>query len=161
MLVGVNSIVECLTGVQKEAIQQVSVDLHVKSIVKVSGGVIRKNERSINPTTPVKSTYHKDSLVWELKEGVYDVCFEENCNIPENKTGFITHRSSLVRIGGSLNSGIYDPGYHSKTGMGAFLTVGKDCTLLIEKGARIATFFMLENQAIDKDKLYQGKYQGQ
>lgn len=159
MLLNSNQVFKYLQNAQSESIQQVSVDLHLKSVKRIQGGLIFKNRRDILTYRNIPTTYLSGRNIWVLNEGTYSVTFEEDCKIPDNRTGMILHRSSLVRIGGTLDCGIFDPGYNSKHGMGAVLTVGKDCTIELERGCAIATFYMFENPPVEPDLLYKGIYQ--
>jgi deoxycytidine triphosphate deaminase len=65
----------------------------------------------------------------------------------------ITHRSSLLRMGWSLMSGIYDPGFAVEE-MGAVMR--GDTQIFIEKGARIAQIVVHE---CHNSSLYDGQWQ--
>jgi deoxycytidine triphosphate deaminase len=69
-------------------------------------------------------------------------------------TAFIRHRSSLLRMGWTCTSGVYDPGFVVDE-MGAVIT--GTTNIFIEKGSRIAQIIVAENHRAD---LYDGQWQG-
>jgi deoxycytidine triphosphate deaminase len=80
--------------------------------------------------------------------------FEQGVKLPSNKTAFIRHRSSILRCGGIITSGVYDPGFEVDE-MGAVLIATQPIT--IEKGARVAQIIIFDN--FDAE-LYAGQWQG-
>lgn len=80
----------------------------------------------------------------------------EKVNIPENLAARILPRSSLFRMGCSLETALVDPGFKGT------LTIGlKNLTereFKFEKGARIAQIVFEE--VSEGVKLYKGRYQG-
>ncbi len=80
--------------------------------------------------------------------------FDQGCKLPEDRTAFIRHRSSILRCGSIITSGVYDPGFEVDE-MGGVMVVKED--IRIEKGARVAQVIMLENNSAE---LYDGQWQG-
>ena len=71
-----------------------------------------------------------------------------------NPKSFIRHRSSILRCGSFITSGVYDPGFEVEQ-MGAVMFVEEE--LYLEKGARVAQVIVLENTNAE---LYSGQWQG-
>ncbi len=93
---------------------------------------------------------------WYLISGhAYSVTFDQGVKLGSIHTAFIRHRSSLLRMGWTCTSGVYDPGFEVDQ-MGAVLM--GNCNIFIEKGARIAQIVVAENYNAD---LYNGQWQGQ
>lgn len=92
--------------------------------------------------------------MYELSPGYYEVSLMEGCNIPSNCALLFKTRSSLVRSGVIVHSGLFDAGFRTKK-MGCFIQVCE--TVRIEKGSRIAQAIVLESNEVDK--LYNGRYQ--
>lgn len=161
MLLNSLEVFKHLSSVNTDALQQVSVDLTVKNIKMITGGYILKDRKHVFPYHELdKSPIIGNKSGWFLGEGVYSITFEEDCLIPHDKTGMILHKSSLVRIGCTLDCGIYDPGYKSEGGMGAVLSVMIKTQVMIEEGSKIATFYMFQNSPVSPEHLYNGSYQG-
>ncbi len=160
MLLNSEQVIHFLSNHSENSLQQVSVDLRLREVKKVKGGKIFRDSKEINPYIYLPTErLTPEKKGWLLLPGVYSVTFYEDCIIPEDKTGMILHKSSLVRIGGCLDCGIYDPGYKSEGGMGAILTVSS--VIEIEEGSKIGTFYMFQNSPVSKDLLYNGEYQGE
>jgi dCTP deaminase/dUTP pyrophosphatase len=92
-----------------------------------------------------------------LKPGEY-VLVEtiEKVNMPANVAAKILPRSSLFRLGCSLETALVDPGYKGALTMGLSNISKHDFT--IERGARIAQIVFEEVEG--ETTLYKGKYQG-
>ena len=137
---------------------QVGIDLSLAKVEKITGGsVVFKDNTVINP-----EFFHEVSTIkvdgkdcWELEPGTYAITFNEGCNIPENYTGFILHRSSLYRTGTQIVSPVWDPGYKTDQ-MGTVMVV--NVKLIIEKNARACQILFHENSKVDE--LYDGQWQG-
>lgn len=94
---------------------------------------------------------------WELSPGMYLIDFEEEVSIPLFAMATMHPRSSLLRMGATLNTAIWDAGYRgvSKT----TLTVSNPSGIFIQKGARVGhmTFHTLDTVV----EGYSGQYQGE
>ena len=130
---------------------QVGYDLTVKSIKKyLSGGYV-----GLDKTTP--AGLYAVSCVdnkYILSPGIYSLTFHQGCKIPSNIKASIVHRSSVLRCGGLITSGVYDPGFEVDE-MGAILIVYRELT--VEKDARVAQIVMEE--CYEVDELYNGQWQ--
>jgi dUTP pyrophosphatase len=96
-------------------------------------------------------------LGWHLLPGMYMVEFAEEVRIPLSMMATMHPRSSLLRMGATLNTAVWDAGYQgvSKT----TLTVSNPSGIFIEEGARVGhmMFFTLD-RAVEG---YKGQYQGE
>lgn len=93
-------------------LQQVGIDLTVKSInryVSDSAGAIDYDNslRKIPQTTQIMGT----SGCYTLDKGAYLVDFNEKINLSDNIYAAGLPRSTLLRCGCELISGVWDPGY--------------------------------------------------
>jgi deoxycytidine triphosphate deaminase len=137
---------------------QVGIDLSLAKVEKITGGsVVYKDTTIVNPDFFVNvETIKVDGKdCWVLEPGTYAISFNEGCNIPENYTGLILHRSSLYRTGTQIVSPVWDPGYHTET-MGTVMIV--HVKLIVERNARVCQILFHENSAVDE--LYDGQFQG-
>ena len=135
---------------------QVGIDLTVKEIKQIGGGSLYKDETKLNEyltLTPSIDNTGKEG--WFLIAGhSYSVTFEQGIELGSMHTAFIRHRSSLLRMGWTCTSGVYDPGF-AVDEMGAVITGTSN--IFIEKGSRIAQIVVAENHRAD---LYDGQWQG-
>jgi len=136
---------------------QIGYDLSVKEVYKIGGklGMILKDSTILNEYVKLDTTRVDGHEGWLLYDGVYEVVFNEGCNIPDNRTGFIKQRSSLKRNGSEINSPVFDPGFKTQN-MGTILKV--NLPIFIEKDSRIAQMYFHTNNPVDKDKLYNGMW---
>ena len=137
---------------------QVGIDLSLAKVEKITGGsVVFKDNTVINPEFFIEENPSQvdGKECWILEPGTYAITFNEGCNIPENYTGFILHRSSLYRTGTQIVSPVWDPGYKTDQ-MGTVMVV--NVKLIIEKNARACQILFHENSAVDE--LYDGQFQG-
>lgn len=133
---------------------QVGYDLTLKAVNKVYGGMVLKDKTVVEDYETVPPTLTPTGkYIFVLEPGVYSLTFDQGCKLPENRTAFIRHRSSILRCGAMITSGVYDPGFEVDE-MGGIMFVNHK--LNIEKGARVAQIIMLENTPAD---LYDGQWQ--
>lgn len=139
----------------KGAPAQVGYDLTLQSIKKVKGGYITTDKTVIAPYEELAPA-PMDGIgeeVFYLTPGTYAVTFEQGIALPNGHTAFVIQRSSLKRIGGNIQSPVFDPGFECEN-IGTILRV--DCPLSIEKGARIAQLMVHESH---DGLLYDGQFQ--
>jgi len=140
-------------------VNQVGIDLSVKKIEKIIGGVMVFQEKTVvNPElfTNVELTNIEGRKMWRLESGTYALTFNEGVKIPANATGFITSRSSIYRGGAKINSPIWDPGFETRE-MGTTMFLNAE-TIFIEENARVCQFYMITNPI--PQELYNGQFQG-
>lgn len=150
-----------LTLSEYSKVNQVGVDLSVKKVEWIRrGGKILKDKTELNPERYIEVELTKDNEgrdIWTLAPGVYALTFNEGVSIPADHTGFILHRSSIMRMGGMIVSAIWDPGFTTgDNDMGTTLFV--NVPIEIEKDARVAQFYMMSNETVNE--LYSGQFQG-
>ncbi len=135
---------------------QVGIDLTVCEIKRIEGGVLYKDKTDLQPYREVELNTLDEKQGWYLTPNwAYSVTFEQGVKLGANHTAFIRHRSSLLRMGWTCTSGVYDPGFEVDQ-MGAVI-MGTS-KIFIEKGARIAQIIVAENYNAD---LYNGQWQGE
>lgn len=155
MLLNASQLLPLLQTNGKGAPAQVGFDLTLHSIKKIVGGVITQDKTSPHPYQEIHpSVGPTGKLIYSLSPGVYSLTFDQGIKLPNDRTAFIVHRSSIVRCGSFITSGIFDPGFEVDQ-MGAVLFVQEG--LLVEKGARVAQLFVHENYDAE---LYSGQWQG-
>jgi len=148
---------------------QVGYDVTLKAVQKIGNrigggaynlskggkiGKILKDKTELTTYTPIDSINLDGVEGWLLYEGVYDITFNEGCNIPDNRVAFIKQRSSLYRNGAIINSPVFDPGFRTDN-MGTLLYVHE--TVFIEVNARVAQIYFHECVSAE---MYDGQWQG-
>ena len=155
MLLNASEVELLLQTNNKGARAQVGYDLTLKEIKQINGGIVLADKTVVEDyTTLMPTVLHSDKLIYKLEPGTYSLTFEQGCKLDTKHTAFIRHRSSILRCGGIITSGVYDPGFEVDE-MGAVLIATK--SIIIEKGARVAQIIMLENQ---ESEAYDGQFQG-
>lgn len=135
--------------------QQVGYDLTLKEIKQINGGIVMADKTIVDEYTEIMPTKNANGkLIYKLEPGTYSITFEQGVKLPTNRTAFVRHRSSVLRCGGIITSGVYDPGF-AVDEMGGVLIATK--SIIIEKGARVAQIIMFENQ---ESEAYDGQWQG-
>lgn len=133
---------------------QVGVDLHLKAVKRVAGGHVGRESTTINDYTLITADRYG---YYFLRPGTYSVTFKQGVRVPPDSTALIIHRSSLLRCGALITSGVYDPGFETDH-CGAVMVV--TCPLTIEEDSRLAQIVFVENEPVDGKDLYNGQWQG-
>ena len=155
MLQNAFQVEEFLQTNNKGSRAQVGYDLTLKSIKKVSGGVVMQDKTSVADYTEVTPSVNADGkFIFKLEPGTYSLTFEQGCKIPNTMTANIRHRSSILRCGGIITSGVFDPGFEVDE-MGAILIATQP--IIIERGSRVAQIIMFEN---NEAEAYTGQWLG-
>lgn len=115
------------------------------------------SEREIPETEkvePVKKDEEDDYGWWQLEPGAYKVVMNETVDIPEHLTAFAYPRSSLLRMGCSIENAVWDAGY---TGTGSFLlVVENDQGVDIKQNARVNQ--LVFHRIDETEDGYSGRY---
>lgn len=154
MLNNANQVEQLLQTNGKGAKAQVGYDLTLKEVKTINGGSVLCDKTIVDSYNEVPSYELEGKTRFTLEPGTYSLTFEQGVKLPSNKTAFIRHRSSILRCGGIITSGVYDPGFEVDE-MGGVLIATRPIT--IEKGARVAQIIIFDN--FDAE-LYAGQWQG-
>ena len=93
---------------------------------------------------------------WFLTPGVYFVTYAELTTIPLNVVALARPRSSMLRSGVTVDTGVWDPGYSGRAG--SLMTVFNPAGLWLKHGSRIVQLIFFP---IDATSAYAGVYQGE
>jgi deoxycytidine triphosphate deaminase len=133
---------------------QVGYDLTIKEIKRINGGMVLADKTIVEDYTPILPTQTPTGkFLFKLEPDTYSITFEQGIKLDLNHSAFIRHRSSILRNGGIITSGVYDPNFEVDE-MGAVLIATKP--LSIEKGARVAQIIIFENHL---SEAYNGQFQ--
>ena len=154
MLLDSNQVEQFLDTKGKGAKAQVGYDLTLKAVKQIHGGVVLSDKTIVGDYTEMMPTFtSKEKFLFELQPGTYSLTFDQGIKLDANHTAFIRHRSSVLRCGGIITSGVYDSGFEVDE-MGAVLIATQPID--IELGARIAQVIIFENYEAE---LYDGQWQ--
>lgn len=132
---------------------QVGYDLTLKEVKRINGGMVFADKTVVEDYTPITPTLSPTNVLFHLEPDTYSITFEQGIKLDLNHTAFIRHRSSVLRNGGIITSGVYDPGFEVDE-MGAVLIATKP--VILEKGARLAQIIIFENNT---SEAYSGQWQ--
>lgn len=143
MLLNANEVEQYLNTRDLGAKAQVGYDLTLKGVKTVHGGTILSDKTIVEDYKEVMPQLSSTGKwIFKLDPGTYSLTFEQGIKLPTNVTAFIRHRSSVLRCGGVITSGVFDPGFETEE-IGAVMMATEG--IVIEKGARVAQVIMFEN----------------
>ena len=126
-------------------------DLSLKEVKVFRGtGRVSKNKTDVPEYVSLKPD---ENGYFNLEKGVYSITFNEGVAIPKNHCAWIKTRSSLVRNGSIIDSGLYDTAFCVEEA-GAVLFVSN--FIAIEKDARVAQLLLFE---AEDTVAYDGQWQ--
>jgi deoxycytidine triphosphate deaminase len=140
---------------------QAGVDLSAMKIEKIdskkSNVRILKDKTEINPEMyeELRTVTHNEITGWFLSKGIYSVTFNEGITVPRNAQAKVTHRSSIYRIGNTIESPWWDAGFYCDN-MNSTMVVSTP--MFVEQNARLAQ--VVFHEMYPPKELYQGQWQG-
>jgi deoxycytidine triphosphate deaminase len=140
-----------ITGIKEDSIQPNAVDVTLADVWKIlsSDFYLFDKEKTNRLKEKVKDD---DGRAYKLEEGVYEISFENEVTVGPNETGLIIRRSTLVRNGVFIYSGLYDSGYHGMMVASLQVTSG---TFYVMRGTRLAQFVVFDAESLHQ---YMGVY---
>ena len=150
------NIVQNLIDPSKQ-VQPVGIDLTVQKIESYrSNGTIDfdNSKREL----PRMSDPGKIDNYWLLPKGAYLITFNEIVSVPDNAMGIARARSTLLRLGATVETSVWDPGYKGKSQ--SMLVVHNPNGIKIYDNAKVIQIvFISLNKS--SETLYNGRYQGE
>lgn len=116
------------------------------------------SEREIPETEkiePVKKDEEDEYGWWHLQPGAYKIKTNEIVDLPENVIAFAYPRSSLLRMGCTIENGVWDAGYRGRSEF--LLIVENEDGVEIKENARVNHIVF---ERIEETEGYEGRYQG-
>jgi len=147
-------------------VQPCGVDLTVSKIEMYKGrGTIDfdNSQRSLprlEEAGKIRQTWEisKKSESWQLPTGCYLITFNEVVSVPSDCMGIARPRSSLLRMGATMETSVWDPGYKGRSQ--CMLVVHNTQGIQIFPNAKLLQIvFMKLNK--ESEVLYNGAYQGE
>jgi len=135
-----NFVKNCLINTQFGKVSPNGFDLSLKEVKKIQGtGIID----SFTTVLPEYISIPKDeSDIYVLEQGIYSITFNEGGKIFPNHCGMIKPRSSLVRSGAFILSGLYDTGFECEN-FGAILYVINPFGIRIKSNSIVAQLILI------------------
>ncbi len=144
-----------LFGVSESDIDCAGLRLRLAEVFKLGGsgglGVGVKELPKYVPIEPVNGWFR-------LGPGPYLIRYAEYVRIPNGYVGLAIQRSTLVRMGATLYTAVWDPGYEGR-GAG-LLVVHNPYGVRIEVGAQVAQLVLIRMSGETK-YVYRGTYLGE
>lgn len=140
-----------ISNLDHEMIQPNAIDLRVRDVFKISQDTFTidsKNNKSHRGSEKIEPI---DNF-WILQPGSYEIITNHDVTIAENEAGYVITRSTFVRNGCFLVSGLYDSGFSGSVGCLLIVTTG---TLKLERGTRIGQFILQDAECVGT---YEGSY---
>lgn len=151
MIKNANSVKQILNNTIYGEKAQNGFDLSLKGVKRIIGkGVINKSSTEL-PFYDSED-FFQDGYFY-LSQGQYSITFNEGGKIPQGNCGWIKTRSSLIRCGCVVESGLYDTGFECQN-FGAILFVHN--SIKIEQNAKVAQFILFEAEEAEE---YDGQWQ--
>jgi dUTP pyrophosphatase len=131
------------------------IDLTLKKVEKFTGSgcIDFTNEKRELPAT--EEIPFQDGWV-HLSPGCYEVTFNEIVTIPNDAVALARPRSSLLRSGATIESAVWDAGFHGVSI--SLLLVYNPHGISLQKNARLLQLFFVK-MSQEAQKTYQGIYQ--
>lgn len=138
----------------EDQIQPSGFDLTLRSVAAILGqGTLEKSgERTLPELREVKPS----GRYLELGQGSYLARYNEHVSLPLDVAAIVLPRSSLMRMGATLHTAVWDPGYRGR-GVG-LLEVHNAQGIRIEVGSRIAQMIFMRTSKKPASR-YAGAYQ--
>jgi dCTP deaminase/dUTP pyrophosphatase len=140
-----------LTNVQSGDIQPNGVDLRVGKIFYIYTDTFTLDEDIKVHRGSVEMQPDPDGYL-ELCKGSYEVIMQNNISVAEGEAGFVISRSTLIRNGVFLTSGLYDSGYNGAMACVMHVRVG---SMRIKPGTRIGQYISFKAETSHR---YDGSY---
>ncbi len=139
---------------EEYALDTSGLKLHVHKIYEFSSrGALLRDERII----PEYKEALLENDTYVLSKGAYIVRYKEYVKIPENMIALTIPRSSLLRMGATIHTAVWDSGYEGQ-GIGLLIVFNK-YGILISKGVHIAqlVFFKVFGKSLTYEGIYKGE----
>ncbi len=133
--------------------QPASFDLTVGGIASLEGTAALDFDNSERVLPKEKELTPNEDGWFVIQPGSYLVSYGEAVAIPENAAGIVLPRSSLMRMGATVISALWDPGY---SGRGKGLLIASH-PLKLKKRARVAQLVLFRTEGVNTQ--YSGQYQ--
>jgi deoxycytidine triphosphate deaminase len=141
-----------LTGVQPDDVQPNAVDVRLDKVFQLGGGLFTISEDGKQHRGNIELLADEDGWFFLEENQSYEVVMSNIIAVGEGEAGWVVSRSTLIRNGCFLTSGLYDSGYEGV--IAACLHVrGGD--MMVKRGTRIGQYLSFNSESLH---LYDGDY---
>lgn len=124
-----------LSNINEDCIQQAAVDLRLENIWSMAGTFkIDEEQKQHRKTTKIEPD---ENGYFVLAPGSYEVSFDHDISIGADEAALVITRSTLVRNGVLLASGLWDPKFAGRGGCCMHINGGP---MVIKAGTRVGQF---------------------
>lgn len=140
-----------LGNIDKDCVQQAAVDLRLEKVWTMEGTfTIDETSKQHRKTTPME--LDADGY-YTMKPGVYECSFDHDIAIGPDEAALVITRSTLVRNGILMASGLWDPKFAGRGGCALHVNGGD---FRIKPGTRVAQFVVWK--VLNAQGAYDGSY---
>lgn len=133
-------------------IQPNAIDVRLDRVWMINGRFTLSEDEKLTAEDKQEYILSNSNDWFLLSRGVYEFQFKGIIKVQSGEVGWIIPRSTLVRNGVFMQSGLYDSGYHGSIGAGVF--VGGS-SFKVKRGTRIGQLLLATAEAIGE---YNGSY---
>lgn len=146
--------IELLLGLPVNRLDCAGIKLTLKSVyVPETNGELRISDKALPKYKEIKC-----DPICRLGRGAYIIRYNEYVRIPNGFIGLVFPRSSLLRMGATIYTAVWDPGYEGQ-GIG-LLAVFNESGVVIERNAQVAQLVLFKMSG-ETRFLYKGSYLGE
>jgi len=141
-----------LTAVNPEKdVQPNALDIRIDKVFQIHGNTFELTDETKVHRKTTELLANKEGF-FLLVPGVYTIVFENEVLVGENEAGWVITRSTLIRNGLQITTGLYDSGYNGKMAAGLHVSCG---IAKIQRGCRVAQYLCFDAEMVHK---YDGDY---
>lgn len=126
--------------------------LHLDKVYSfINKGALYQDSKKLSEVTEVEP----NGNIYNLVQGVYKIRYMEIVKVPDNAIALAIPRSTLLRIGATIFTAVWDPGYEGR-GEG-LMVIFNPYGIEIERGTQIAQLVFISLDRATKF-IYRGTY---
>ena len=137
-------------------IQPNGIDISIKRLFQLNGRVKLTHEAKNRHFPELREIIPKNDF-WQLDPGSYLVEVAEEIIIPKDAIGFVAPRSTLIRMGATIFSGIWDKGFQGMGDNHGRILLQTSLPFSLHVSVAIAQMIFIS--AVNDETVYQGNYQ--
>ena len=137
-------------------VQPNGIDISIGRLFCLSGNV-RLSSKKEDHQYPDRQELKPLNSYWHLNPGTYLVEVAEEIVIPNDAIGYVAPRSTLLRMGATVYSGIWDKGFQGVGDNHGRILLQSSLSFQIQISVAIAQMIFIS--AVDDKTVYQGTYQ--
>ncbi len=137
-------------------VQPNGIDISIKRLFKLNGEA-RFTQEAKNRKFPGLTEIKTENDYWQLDPGSYLVEVAEEIIIPQDAIGFVAPRSTLIRMGATVFSGIWDKGFQGVGDNHGRILLQTSLPFSLHFSVAIAQMIFIS--AVNDETVYQGNYQ--